>query len=198
MPKRSTLGRWSWERHLDGVSPQVRRPMVAYLERLQGTHARSSVQSTASELAHFGRFLAVNDPGLPSLALLDRQHHIEPYLTEVAAAVSHRTGAPIAASTAKQRIQTVGSFLDAIAEWAGPKPRPGGWCSHGMRPSCRTHCPATCPRIRNVPCFGRWKIHRTGCVPARPCCCARPGCASASCGTSNSTACTRSPARAPG
>jgi len=120
-PKRSTLGRWSWERHLDGVSPQVRRPMTAYLERLQGTHARSSVQGTASELAHFGRFLARHDPGLASLALLDRQHHIEPYLTEVAVAVNHRTGQPIAASTAKGRIQTVGSFLDAIAEWGWPE-----------------------------------------------------------------------------
>ena len=80
----STLGRWSWERHLDGVSPQVRRPMTAYLERLHGTHARSTVQGTASELAHFGRFLARHDPGLSSLALLDRQRHIEPYLTEVA------------------------------------------------------------------------------------------------------------------
>ncbi|MGH3121767.1 MAG: tyrosine-type recombinase/integrase [Streptosporangiaceae bacterium] len=121
VPKRSTLGRWSWERHLDGVSPQVRRPMTAYLERLQGTHARSSVQGTASELAHFGRFLARHDPGLASLALLDRQRHIEPYLNEVAAAVNHRTGQPIAASTAKQRIQSVGSFLDAIAEWGWPE-----------------------------------------------------------------------------
>jgi len=121
VPKRSTLGRWSWERHLDGVPPQVRRPMVAYLERLQGTHARSSVQGTASELAHFGRFLARRDPGLASLAVLDRQRHIEPYLTEVAAAVNHRIGAPIAASTAKQRIQSVGCFLDAIAEWGWPE-----------------------------------------------------------------------------
>src|SRR5712691_11332545 len=120
-PKRSTLGRWSWERHLDGVSPQVRRPMTAYLERLQATLARSSVQGAASELAHFGRFLARHDPGLSSLALLDRQHHIEPYLNEVAAAVNHRTGQPIAASTAKQRIQTAGSFLDAIAEWGWPE-----------------------------------------------------------------------------
>src|SRR6266568_3713089 len=121
VPKRSTLGRWSWERHLDAVPTQVRRPMVAYLERLQGTHARSSVQGTASELAHFGRFLARHDPGLSSLALLDRQRHIEPYLTEVAAAVNHRTGQPIAASTAKKRIQSVGSFLDAIAEWGWPE-----------------------------------------------------------------------------
>src|SRR5215469_9711375 len=120
VPKRATLGRWSWERHLDGVPPQVLRPMVAYLERLQGTHARSSVQGTASELAHFGRFLARHHPGLPSLAALDRQRHIEPYLNEVAAAVNHRTGQPITASTAKKRIQAVGSFLDAIAEWDWP------------------------------------------------------------------------------
>src|SRR5215467_8091390 len=121
VPKRSTPGRWSWERHLDGVPPQVRRPMVAYLERLQGTHARSSVQSTASELAHFGRFLARCDPGLSSLAVLDRRRHIEPYLNEVAVAVNHRTGSPIAASTAKKRIQCVGSFLDAMAEWGWPE-----------------------------------------------------------------------------
>jgi len=121
VPKRATPGRWNWERHLDGVSPQVRRPMTAYLERLHGTLARSTVQGAACELAHFGRFLARYDPGLASLALLDRQRHIEPYLTEVASAVNHRTGQPIAASTAKQRIQTVGSFLDAIAEWGWPE-----------------------------------------------------------------------------
>jgi integrase len=78
------------------------------------------VQDTASELAHFGRFLARHDPGLASLALLDRQRHIEPYLNEVAAAVNHRTGQPITAPTARQRIQAVGRFLDAIAEWGWP------------------------------------------------------------------------------
>ena len=66
-------------------------------------------------------FLARHDPGLSSLALLDRQRHLEPYLNQVAAAVNHRTGQPIAASTAKARIQTVGSFLDAIAEWGWPE-----------------------------------------------------------------------------
>jgi site-specific recombinase XerD len=95
--------------------------MTAYLERLYATLARSTVQSAASELAHFGRFLARHDPGLSSLSLLDRQRHIEPYLNEVAAAVNHRTGQPIAASTAKQRILRVGSFLDAITEWGWPE-----------------------------------------------------------------------------
>src|SRR5215469_7518007 len=121
VPKRSTPGRWSWELHLAGVPGQVRRPMTAYLERLQGTLARSSVQGTASDLAHFGRFLARCDPRLQSLAAVDRQRHIEPYLSEVAAAVNHHTGAPIAASTARARIQSVGIFLDAIAEWGWPE-----------------------------------------------------------------------------
>src|SRR6266511_1722985 len=135
-PKRSTPGRWSWQRHLDGVSPQVRKPMTAYLERLQGTHARSSVQGTASELAHFGRFLARHDPGMSCLAALGRQRHIEPYLNEVAAALNPRTGAPIAASTAKQRIQSVGIFLDAIAEW--------GWAE---APAQRLVFPRDAPKL---------------------------------------------------
>jgi len=116
-PKRSTLGRWSWARHLEGVRPQVLAPMAAYLERLEGVRARASVQATASELAHFGRFLATLDPGLGCLAQLDRRRHIEPYLTAVATAVNHRTGSPIAASTARSRIQSLGRFFEAMAEW---------------------------------------------------------------------------------
>jgi len=120
-PRRSTLARWSWERHLEGVGPQIRRPMVAYLEQIGATLARSSVQSTASELAHFGRFLARSDPGLGSLALLDRRRHIEPYLSAVAGAQNRRTGAPIVASTAKGRIGSLGRFLEAMAEWGWPE-----------------------------------------------------------------------------
>jgi site-specific recombinase XerD len=116
-PKRSTLGRWSWHRHLDGVNDGLRRTMVAYLERGAATLARSTVSGTASELAHFGRFLAAVDPTLSSFADLDRRRHIEPYLSAVAAAVNQRTGEPITASTQRSRIQAVGRMLDAIAEW---------------------------------------------------------------------------------
>jgi len=116
-PKRSTLARWSWDRFLEGVRAPVLRPMLAYLERLEGVQARSSVQGTASELAHFGRFLAAVDPDLPSLSALERRRHIEPYLSAVAAARNHRTGAPIAASTARNRIQSLGRFFEAMAEW---------------------------------------------------------------------------------
>jgi hypothetical protein len=116
-PKRSTLGRWSWERHLDGVNDGIRRSMVAYLERLAATLARSTVSGTASELAHFGRFLAANHPEIATFADLGRQAHIEPYLNAVATAVNHRTGEPIDVSTRRSRIQAVGRMLDAMVEW---------------------------------------------------------------------------------
>jgi len=135
-PKASTLDRWTWERHLQGVAPQIRRPMVAYLERLQGSQARSTVQGTASEFAHFGRFLARSDPHLESPALLDRRRHIEPYLNEVAGALNRRTGAPIAASTAKTRIQSLGRFFDAMSEWGWPE-----------APSRRLIFPRDAPRL---------------------------------------------------
>ncbi|MDA8282733.1 MAG: tyrosine-type recombinase/integrase [Actinomycetota bacterium] len=115
--RRPSFERWGWSRHLEGVGPQVVAPMVAYLERLEATLSRSTVVTRAGELAHFGRFLARCDPCLASLAQLDRRRHIEPYLTEVARSVNHRTGQPIAASTAKQRIQTIGCFFDQMGEW---------------------------------------------------------------------------------
>jgi len=116
-PKRSTLGRWSWERHLDGVNDNLRRSMVSYLERCAATLSRSTVSGTASELAHFGRFLAAEHPDLVTFADLDRRRHIEPYLSVVAAALNHRSGAPITASSQRSRIQAVGRMLDAMAEW---------------------------------------------------------------------------------
>jgi len=116
-PKRSTLGRWSWERHLDGVNDSLRRSMVAYLQRCSATLARSTVSGVASELAHFGRFLATNHPDLTTFADLDRRRHVEPYLSAVAASVNHRTGNPITISSQRTRIQAVGRMLDAMAEW---------------------------------------------------------------------------------
>ncbi len=116
-PHRSTLGRWSWERHLDGVNDGLRRSMAAYLHRCAATLARSTVSGTASELAHFGRFLAANYPELTTFADLDRQRHIEPYLSAVSAALNHRTGEAITASTQRSRIQAVGRMLEAMSEW---------------------------------------------------------------------------------
>jgi len=120
-PRHRTLSKWSWERHLDGVGDDLRQAMVAYLERCSATLARSTVSGIASELAHFGRYLAARHPELTSFADLDRRTHIEPYLSEVAAAVNHRTGEPIAVSSQRTRIQVVGRMLQAMAEWGWPE-----------------------------------------------------------------------------
>ncbi len=124
--KASTKWRWSWERHLEGVPESIRTSMVRYLECCVGTHARSTVSHMASRLAHFGRFLLSIDPDLSSLAELDRQRHIEPYLTSVANATHWHTGARLSASERRSRIQTVGHMLEEITEWSwkeGPSRR---------------------------------------------------------------------------
>jgi integrase len=75
----------------------------------------------ATRLAHFGRLLARIDPVLKSLADLDRQQHIEPFLQDVAAAQNRRTGAPLAPSERRARIQLIGRMLSTIAEWGWPE-----------------------------------------------------------------------------
>lgn len=120
-----TLLRQSFERRMADVPVALRASFVAYLDRLTGTHARSTVTGTATRLAHFGRFLAAADPGLMSLADLDRQRHIEPYITSVAEARSGRGGAPLSASERRARILAISCFLNDIAEW--------GWDEAPMR-----------------------------------------------------------------
>jgi integrase len=71
----------------------------------------------ASRLAHFGRLLVRLDPDLTSLADLDRQRHIEPFLQDVAGARHRFTGAPLSASERRSRIQLIGRMLSTIAEW---------------------------------------------------------------------------------
>jgi hypothetical protein len=53
------------------------------------------VLGIASRLGHFARFLAAYDPALTSLAALDRQRNIEPYLAAVGRRPqpAHRGGA---------------------------------------------------------------------------------------------------------
>lgn len=119
--RRAIGGRWSWERRLEGVAPAIRRSLVAYLECCRSTRTGQTVSGMASRLGHFGRHLAAVDPDLRSLARLDRQRHIEPYLAAVAQARNPRTGAPLSVSERRGRILTVGRMLTDIAEWGWPE-----------------------------------------------------------------------------
>jgi integrase len=117
-------GAWSFERRLADVPDALRPTFVAYLERLLATHRRATVTGTATRLAHFGRFLADADPGLGSVADLDRCRHIEPYLTAVAKARSSRTGEPISVSERRGRVLATSAFFNNITEWGWPEAPP--------------------------------------------------------------------------
>jgi hypothetical protein len=109
--------RWPWRRHFTGVPTAVADSLVAYLECASGTRTRSTVLGLAGRLGHFARFLAEHDPALSSLAALDRQRHIEPYLAAVAATRNPRTGVVLSASERRSRVLTVGRLIDDINEW---------------------------------------------------------------------------------
>jgi len=115
--KQATHLRWGWERHFAGVPEAIGRSLVAYCECAAGTRTRSTTSHIAGRLAHFARFLAEHDPTLTSLAGLDRQRHIEPYLAAVAAAVNPHTGALLSASERRSRILTIGRMIDDVIEW---------------------------------------------------------------------------------
>lgn len=109
--------RWEWARHFDGVPDGIAASLCAYLDCAGGTRNRGTVSHMASRLAHFARTITRADPQLSSLAGLDRQRHIEPYLAEVATAISPRTGTVLSASERRGRILTTGRMIDDIIEW---------------------------------------------------------------------------------
>jgi integrase len=99
------------------VHPALQAAFVAYLERKSGTCKPKTVTGTATRLVHFGRFLAEHDPELASLADLDRQRHIEPYLNSVANAINSKNGEPITTADQARRILTLSVFLNDVTEW---------------------------------------------------------------------------------
>jgi integrase len=120
-PSPARARRQSWAERMEGVDEQLRDSFVAYLERISGTQAPGTVTSRASRLGEFGRFLGRLDPGLTSLAGLDRHRHIEPWLAWVTDAKSSRSGAPISVSERRLRIFAVRCMLEDIAEWGWPE-----------------------------------------------------------------------------
>lgn len=109
---------------LADVSLPIRATMIAYLERKRATCRPKTVSSIATRLTHFGVFLADIDPGLGSVAALDRCQHIEPYLTSLVDAVDSRTGEPITVADRSRRVLAVAGFLADITEWGWPDAPP--------------------------------------------------------------------------
>ncbi len=107
----------TFEDRMAEVHPPLGAAFVAYLERKTGTCQPKTVTGVATRLAHFGRFLGQVDPGLSSLAHLDRRRHIEPYLNSLTTMVSSKNGQPITRADQARRVLAVSNFLSDIAEW---------------------------------------------------------------------------------
>ncbi|WP_405088821.1 tyrosine-type recombinase/integrase [Microbispora sp. NBC_01389] len=102
---------------LAGVAEPIRTTMIAYLERKRATCQPKTVSGIATRLNHFGLFLARVDPGLASISALDRQRHIEPYLTFLVDAVNSKTGQAITVADRSRRVIALIAFLTDITEW---------------------------------------------------------------------------------
>ncbi len=98
-------------------SPVLRPLFVGYLERKLGTCRPKTVSSLATRLAHFARFLTEHDPDLDTLAGLDRQRHIEPYLNSTVTAISTTSGNTVTIADQDRRIRAVENMLSEITEW---------------------------------------------------------------------------------
>jgi integrase len=106
--------------HFGGVPAWLAARLEDYTSAISGTHEPTTMDGIAIRLGHFGRHLAAVDPGLDSLAGLDRQRHIETYLAATAVATALRGGQRIGAGEQRNRIITLGRFLADITEWQWP------------------------------------------------------------------------------
>ena len=103
-----------------GVPEPLRTLLLEYCTLAAATRAPTTVKAIASHLAGFGRFLATYDPPLTDLTLLERQRHIEPWLTALADA-RHDDGTAMSIGHRRGQILTVRQFLAEIAEWDWPR-----------------------------------------------------------------------------
>jgi integrase len=113
----------SWEQprtmgeRMASVHAPLRASFVAYLERKMGTCQAKTVSGLATRLSHFGHFLGEIDPGLTSLADLDRRRHIEPYLNSLTTTPNSKSGGTVTRADQARRVIAVRGFLSDIAEW---------------------------------------------------------------------------------
>ena len=135
MPMAATLA----ERLEAIAQPEIRRAALRYLQTVAATLRPSTVELRADSLVTFSEYLAAAHPEVTSLADLDRQAHIEPFL-----AWNHRRpwrgrfarDQPVAPATSKRVVVDLRAFFDDLAVW--------GWAE---RPARRLLFPGDIPRL---------------------------------------------------
>ena len=118
---------------LAGVTPAIAAAMTSCLNLKLATCKPKTVSSLATRLTHFGRFLTAADPGLASLAGLDRQRHIEPYLASAADAADSRTGTAITPENSSSGSSRPGTSSPIVRLVRGFRVGAGGGVPCGLR-----------------------------------------------------------------
>jgi integrase len=109
---------------LSEVAAPIRATLIAYLERKRATCVAKTVSALATRLKHFGVFVTGIDPGLQSIASLQRCRHIEPYLAFLVDARNTKTGEVITVADRARRVLALATFLTDITEWGWPEAPP--------------------------------------------------------------------------
>jgi integrase len=124
---------------LAGITPPLATAITAYLERKLATCKPKTVSGLATRLMHFGQLLTKIDPGLVTLAALDRRRHIEPWLASLPGAVNTKNDGVITVAEHHRRVISVANFLTDITAW--------GWDD---APARRLIFPDDTPRLPRV------------------------------------------------
>jgi hypothetical protein len=178
-------------------------PPIRDHDRLPGRKRATCQPKTGSAIAtrltHFGVFLADVDPGLRSIAALERRRHIEPYLTSLVDAVNPKNGELITVADRSRRVLALTGFLTDITEWAGRNTTPQAGVPRRQPQASAGAAPLLAGRRRPSPDRGTDPAarERVG-PPARSGRSDPAGCGSGNCSISSWTASTRFPIIAAG
>lgn len=140
IPRRAMPAAATLSERLEAIAqPEIRRVALRYLQTVAATLRPATVELRADSLVVLSEYLAAHHREVASLADLDRQAHIEPFL-----AWNHRRpwrgrvtrDQPVAPATSKRVVVDLRAFFDDLAVW--------GWAE---RPTRRLLFPGDIPRL---------------------------------------------------
>ncbi len=105
------------EQQWDRVTPQLRRTMRGYVDQMRTTLRPSTADYIDSTLREFAGFLVDTATGVACVADVDRGH-IEAFKLHLAARGSAK-GGRLSRNSIAQRLGTLGTFFERLAEWNG-------------------------------------------------------------------------------
>lgn len=105
------------EQQWDQVTPHLRRTMRGYVDQMRTSLRPSTADYVDSTLREFATFLADSNSGVACVADVDRCH-IEGFKLHLAARGSAK-GGRLSRNSIAQRLGTLGTFFERLAEWNG-------------------------------------------------------------------------------